>query len=314
MSVMHSMVFHMCKRGKRQYSPDVPQDYPAKRAAEVRQNRFVTVPRSVCIRETVLGGVPVELVSHPQNPTDRIVFYVHGGGFVVGSVKTRRMFTAYIANKLGCNVAAPEYRLAPEHPFPAAPLDCFAAYRAICREYGAGRVILLGESAGGNLALSVLLQIKAAGLPMPAAALCIAPCVQFDQSFPSYTQNRETEAMVDRLPEEVFAAYLRDPAAVRDPLAAPYYGDFTGCCPICLWASRSEVLRDDSVFLYEKLRRAGHPCSLYLRDKMIHTWLIIPYIPEARRDLKTVKRTMDAALDGTLRPEPNVIRLEEYHG
>lgn len=250
MSFMHRMVFYFCKKGKRRYSPDEPQDYPAKRAAEVSQNRFVSVPRSVRIREATLDGVPVEWVTHGKNPTDRIVLYLHGGGFVVGSVKTRRMFTSYIANKMDYNVIAPEYRLAPEHPFPAAPQDCFAVYQTLLKKYAPNRIVLLGESAGGNLVLSVLLQIKAAGLPMPAAGLCIAPCVQFDQVFPSYTKNQETEAVVDNLSEEVFDTYLRsrEPAAVRDPLAAPYYGDFTGCPPICLWASETEVLRDDSVF------------------------------------------------------------------
>lgn len=316
MSFMHSMVFYFCKKGKRRYSPGEAQDYPAKRAAEVRQNRLVSVPRAVNIRETVLGGVPTELVSHPGNPTDRIVLYLHGGGFVVGSVKTRRMFTSCIANKLGYNVAAPEYRLAPEHPFPAAPQDCFAVYRELLGEYAPSRIVLLGESAGGNLVLSVLLQIKAAGLPMPAAALCIAPCVQFDRVLPSYTRNRDTEAMVDNLSEEVFDTYLcsREPSMIRDPLAAPYYGDFTGCPPVCLWASASEVLRDDSVILYEKLKKEGQPCRLYLRDGMIHTWLIIPYLPEARRDLKTVRSCMDAAMSGTLRGEANAIRLEGYRG
>lgn len=316
MSFMHSMVFYFCKKGKRRYSPGQPQNYPEKRTAEVRQNRFVFAPGLVCIKENAMGGVPVEWVTHAKNPTDRIVLYLHGGGFVVGSVKTRRMFTSYIANKLGYNVVAPEYRLAPEHPFPAAPQDCFTVYQELLREYAPNRIILLGESAGGNLVLSVLLQIKAAGQPMPAAALCIAPCVQFDQNLPSYTQNQETEAMVDNLSEEVFDTYLRsrESATVRDPLAAPYYGDFTGCPPICLWASEAEVLRDDSVFFYEKLKKADHPCRLYLRGGMIHTWLIIPYIPEARRDLKTVKACMDAAMEGTLQAERDPIHLEDHYG
>lgn len=93
MSFMHSMVFYFCKKGKRRYSPGEVQDYPAKRAAEVSQNRFVSVPRSVHIRETAMDGVPIEWVTHAKNPTDRIVLYFHGGGFMVGSVKTRRMFT-----------------------------------------------------------------------------------------------------------------------------------------------------------------------------------------------------------------------------
>ncbi len=316
MSFMHSMVFYFCKKGKRRYFPDEPQDYPAKRAAEVRQNKFAQAPKSVKIRETSMGGVPVELLTHPRNPTDRVVLYLHGGGFVVGSVKTRRAFTCCLVSKLGYNVAAPEYRLAPEHPFPAAPQDCFAAYRALLKEYAPHRIVLLGESAGGNLVFSVLLQIKAAGLPMPAAALCIAPCVQFDRELPSYTENRDTEAMVDNLSEEVFDTYLcsHNETVTRDPLAAPWYGDFTGCPPICLWASESEVLRDDSLIFFEKLNRAGHPCRLYLRGGMIHTWLIIPQIPEARRDLKTVKSCLDAAMAGALRGESNAIHLEDYYG
>lgn len=200
MSFMHSMVFYFCKKGKRRYSPDEPQDYPAKRTAEVRQNRFVRIPKQVRIIETVLGSVPAELLRHPKNPTDRIALYLHGGGFVVGSVKTRRMFTGYIASKLGYNAAA------------------------------------------------------------------------------------------------------------------PYYGNFTGCPPICLWASESEALRDDSLILFEKLKQAGHPCKLYLRDGMVHTWLVIPCIPEARRDLKTVKSCLDAAIDGTLCGEPTAIHLEDHHG
>lgn len=316
MSFMHRMIFYSCKKGKRRYSPGEPQDYPAKRAAEVKQNRLVSMPRSVRIKETSVDGVPVEWVTHAKNPTDRIVLYLHGGGFVVGSVKTRRMFTSYVANKIGYNVAAPEYRLAPEHPFPAAPQDCFTVYRALLKEYAPTRIVLLGESAGGNLVLSVLLQIKAAGLPMPAAALCIAPCVQFDRVLPSYTQNQESEAMVDNLSQEVFDTYLcsREEAVVRDPLAAPYYGDFSGCPPICLWASESEVLRDDSLILFEKLKQSGHPCQLYLRDRMVHTWLTIPYIPEARRDLKTVKTCIDSAMAGTLQTKNDPIHLEDHHG
>lgn len=316
MSITHSMVFSFCKKGKRRYVSGQDQNYPARRAEEEKQNRFANAPRSVHICQVQAGDVTVELLSHPRNPTDRIVLYIHGGGFVVGSVKTRRMFTGYLVTKLGFNVAAPEYRLAPEHPFPAAPRDCFAAYRALLEEYAPERIVLLGESAGGNLVLSLLLQIKEAGLPMPAAALCFSPCVQFDQTFPSYTRNRATEAMVDDLWTETQEAYLgiKDSAVVRNSFAAPYYGSFAVCPPICLWASESEVLRDDSLMLFEKLKTEGHPCRLYLRKGMIHTWLIIPTIPEARKDLKTVKDCLDRAMEGTLRGCAAPIRLEDWNG
>lgn len=302
MSFMHSMVYFGCKSGKRTYSADLPPDYVASRKAEVKQNRFVRVKKSVNISEDILCGVKAERLSKPQNPKDRVILYFHGGGFVVGSVKTRRMFTSYLADKAGYDVVAVEYRLAPEYPYPAAPEDCFNVYRELLKEYKTGNIVLLGESAGGNLVLSVLLKIKSAGLPMPAAALCIAPCVQFDRTLPSYTENRRTEAMVDNLSEEVLDTYLqsKDLQRAKDPIFAPYYGDFSNCSPICLWASESEVLRDDSLILFKKLRVSGHNCRLYLRKKAIHTWLIIPYIPEAKGDLKTLNTCLKQAFDKEL--------------
>lgn len=316
MSLMHSIVFYFCKKGKRRYDPGAAQDYEASRLSELRQNRFAQAPRSVRVEQRRLSGVPVELLSRPCNPTNQLVLYFHGGGFVVGSVRTRRAFTGYIAKHMGYNVAAVEYRLAPEHPFPTAPDDCFVVYRELLREYRPENIVLLGESAGGCLALSVLLKIKAEGLPLPAAALCFSPCVQFDRALPSYTENEDTEAMVANLSEEVLDTYLcsHNPAKTHNPIFAPYYGDFAGCPPIYLWASTSELLRDDSVILYEKLRAEGLDCNLYLRGKMLHTWLIIPYIPEARYDLKLVKKCMENAFNGVFKTEPAAVHLERYRG
>lgn len=316
MSLMHSIVFYFCKKGKRHYEPGRTQDYEASRLSELRQNRFAQAPRSVRIEERRLGGVPVELLSRTGNPSDRVVLYIHGGGFVVGSVKTRRAFTGYVAGRLGYNVAAVEYRLAPEHPFPSAPEDCLSAYRALLGKYRPGNIVLLGESAGGCLALSLLLKIKAEGLPMPAAALCFSPCVQFDRVLPSCIVNAGTEAMVDNLSGEVLDTYLRSHEAekLKEPFFAPYYGDFSGCPPIYLWASESEVLRDDSVIMFEKLQAEGRACKLYLRGNMLHTWLIIPYIPEARADLKIVKKCIEDAFNGVFKPESTAIHLENCHG
>ena len=159
--------------------------------------------------------------------------------------------------------------------------------------------------------LATLLQIKEAGLPQPAAAVCIAPCVQFDERFPSYTENAQRDSIVANLSEEVFDMYLQshDIVLAQNPLFAPYYGDFTGCPPIYLWASTAEILRDDSVMLYENLRQANHPCNLYLRDGMIHTWMIIPYFPEARKDLNRLKTHLEDAFLGRFRQEAGIVRL-----
>ena len=312
MSLMHSIVNAALKRGKRIYDPNNPADYPAAREKELQQNKHAQAPKSVSIQESAVAGVPVELLTKPQNPADRIILYIHGGGFVVGSVKTRRAFTGYVVDRLGYNVLAVEYRLAPEHPFPSAPEDCFAVYRELIGKYDPKKIVLLGESAGGNLVLATLLQIKTAGLSQPSAAIWIAPCVQFDEAFPSYQSNEKTDAIVANLSEEVFDKNLqsRDPTKAKNPLLAPYYGDFSGCPPICLWASTAEILLDDSVRLYEKLKRVGHPCNLYLRNGMMHTWTIIPYFPEAKKDLKRIKTQLDDAFAGIFHAEPDTVLLK----
>ncbi|MDO4478019.1 MAG: alpha/beta hydrolase [Lachnospiraceae bacterium] len=312
MSIRHTLACQVCRKGMRHYVTGETPDYPALREREARRSRPAVAPGSVTITETMLNGVPAEFLTCEENPTDRIILYFHGGSFVVGSPQTRRSFTGYLAAHAGYNVAAADYRLAPEHPFPAAPEDAFAAYRALLQDYAPENILLLGESAGGNLVLSVLLQIKAAQLSMPAAGICLSPCVQYDEVLPSYTENLETEYIVSDLTEEVYGSYLqsRDKEMVRHPLAAPYYGDFAGCAPIHLWASTAEILRDDSLIMFDKLKKAGHNCRLYLRDDMIHTWPIMPYYPEAIQDLQVLKTCMDDAFAGTLTREEEPIRLD----
>lgn len=312
MSLIHSIVNYALKSGRRIYDPNNPMDYRAVREKEVKQNKYAKAPKSVSISESVIGGVQVELLTKDCNPTDRIIMYIHGGGFVVGSVKTRRAFTGYVVNRLGYNVLAVEYRLAPEVPFPAAPTDCFAVYKELIKEYDPQKIVILGESAGGNLVLSTLLQIKAENLPQPASAICIAPCVQFDEVFPSYINNEKTDSIVVNLSEEVFDKYLQSRSVddARNPIFAPYYGDFTGCCPIYLWVSTSEILYDDSVKLYEKLREGNHLCNIYIRNKMMHTWMVIPYFPEAKKDLKRMKAHLDEAFAGEFNLEKDTVVLK----
>ena len=175
MSLMHSLVFYFCKKGKRRYEPGSRPDYEAARRAELRQNRFARAPRTVNIEQTRLGGVPAELLSRAGNPEDRVILYIHGGGFVVGSVKTRRAFTGYVAGRLGYNVAAVEYRLAPEHPFPSAPDDCLSAYRALLGKYRPGNIVLLGEGAGGCLALHCCSRSRPRACPCPPPPCAFRP-------------------------------------------------------------------------------------------------------------------------------------------
>ena len=209
-------------------------------------------------------------------------------------------------------MASIDYRLAPEHPFPAGAEDCLAAYRALLERFPAERIVLLGESAGGNLVLSLLVQIKRSALPFPAACFAIAPTVQYDRELPSYRDNLSTDCIVSNLLEEMWDVYLcsRDRAVLENPVAAPCHGDFRGCTPVVLWASESEVLRDDSLLMFEKLKAQGVAARLYLRRAMLHAWLIIPALRESKQDLKILGRDMELAFGGALEAVSEPIRLD----
>lgn len=311
MSLIHRLVFRALMKNRSFYEPG-EKDYEAARRGEHASTAYVRIPKGVKLRSETLGGVPAEWIDRAGNPTDRIVLYIHGGGFVTGCSEVRRGFTATIAEKLGFNVVSIDYRLAPEHPFPAGPEDCLAAYRALLGQYPAEKIVLLGESAGGNLVLSLLVQIKQNGLPLPAASFAIAPTVQYDRELPSYRENLPTDCIVTNLTDEVCDVYLRsrDEAALKDPVAAPYYGDYTGCTPVILWASESEVLYDDSMLMFEKLKAQGTTAKLYLRRSMMHTWLIVPLFPESKKDLKLLGQDLHLAFDGKLKTEREPIRLD----
>ena len=260
------------------------------------------MPKSVSLRQSSLGGVDAEWITGEDNPSDRIVLYIHGGGFVTGSSAARGGFTSYVANELGLNVVSLDYRLAPEHPFPAGPHDCLAAYEALQEQFPAKKIVFLGESAGGNLVLSLLLQAKAKGLPLPAAVFALSPTVQYDRELPSYRDNLPTDCILTNFIDEACDVYLRsrDEAVLKDPVAAPLYGDYTGCPPVILWVSDSEILLDDSLLLFEKLKEQDVTTKLYRRQGMMHTWLIIPEIKEAKEDLEILGTDMRLALDGAL--------------
>lgn len=312
MSLMHAIINGALMKGRVFYDPASPKDYVAARAGEIASAKYAKTPKGVEIRKEPLGGVSAEWVTKRGNLKDRIVLYIHGGGFVTGSSEARRSFTTYVAGKLGLDVVSLDYRLAPEHPFPAGPDDCLAAYRALLGQFSADKIAVVGESAGGNLVLSLLLQAKAADLPLPAATFALSPTVQYDQELDSYRENLATDSIVTNLSDEVCDVYLRshDEAVLKNPVAAPLYGDFTGCTPVVITASTTEVLRDDALFLFEKLKEQGVTTKLYLRKGMMHTWVIVPVFRESKKDLKIMGDELHRALTGILRGADEPIWLD----
>jgi len=214
---------------------------------------------------------------------ERRLLWFHGGAYCLGSPRTHAHLAAALARRIGAGTVLPAYRLAPEHPFPAAPDDAIAAYRGLLAE-GADpvRLVIGGDSAGGGLALGLLHQILAARLPAPAAVLAFSPWTDLTLGGASLSALADAEALLpaDRLPE-IRDSYLAG-ADPRDPRASPWLGTFHGGPPVLIQASRSEILVDDARAMAATLRRDGVRVELDLWDRTPHAWqLYHASLPEA---------------------------------
>ncbi|MCD7954695.1 MAG: alpha/beta hydrolase [Lachnospiraceae bacterium] len=289
MSILHNIIFYFIKKGQTVYVPDNPPDYVQKRLSE-EKGVPQGLPSGIHSKKVMLDGISGEHLYSEINKSGKHVLYIHGGGFVSGSTKTVRPLTGRLAKELGMDIYSIHYRLAPENSFPAAPQDCYRAYCALEKKFGGNNIILMGESAGGTLALASVLRAKDEKIALPACVVAMAPAVQFDRTFPSYHDNLATDCMVSNLCREVQDIYFQttDEAVLHDPYGAPYYGDFSGFPPVMLIASDSEVLRDDSVCLQKKIQAAGSICELHLFHKMMHIFPVIPSLPESRRAYRLI--------------------------
>ncbi|MFO1328505.1 MAG: alpha/beta hydrolase fold domain-containing protein [Rubrivivax sp.] len=265
--------------------------------ARVRRAFGATLPapRGVRTRPDTLGGVPGEWVEPADGrATPDTLLYLHGGGFVGCSPRTHRPLTAALARR-GFRVFVPDYRLAPEHPFPAAPEDAQAAYRALRAQHTGGRLVVAGDSAGGNLALGLVLALKAAGDALPDAVVLFSPALDLTGGSASILRNRTRDAMFDGAQLEHLArAYLRD----ADPaqwLASPLLGDLSRLPPTLVHVGADECLRDDALRLWTRARDAGSPVELQVFAGVPHVWQLLGWLPEARASLDAAARFLHEA-------------------
>jgi monoterpene epsilon-lactone hydrolase len=242
-----------------------------------------------CERVTA-GGVDAEWVCAPGAATDRFVLYLHGGGYVIGSVKTHRDLMARISRAAKARVLGLNYRLAPEHPFPAAVDDAVAGYKWLLAQ-GAkpGRIALAGDSAGGGLTAATLVAIRDAKLPTPAAAALLSPWVDLEGVGESMT----TRAKIDPVVQKegligMAAAYLQGQNA-RTPLAAPLYADLQGLPPLLIQVGDAETLLDDSKRFEARAKAAGVSTKLEVWPEMIHVWqLFASFLPEGQQAVEGI--------------------------
>ncbi len=244
-------------------------------------------PRGVRYHPESLGGIPGEWVesdSPARNAGLTTLLYIHGGGFVACSPRTHRPITGWFATR-GFRVFAPDYRLAPEHPFPAAVEDVVAAWRGLQASVP-GRAVVAGDSAGGTLALALMLALRDEGAPLPGGAALFSPGTDLAGTGNSVRINSRRDAMFrgDGL-RHLAAAYLGG-ADPRTPLASPLYADFAGLPPLLIHVGEREILRDDSTRLAERARAAGVSVDLRVWPVVPHVWQFAhATVPEARRSL-----------------------------
>jgi acetyl esterase/lipase len=242
--------------------------------------------RSLRTETRTLGGVAGEWLERPGQEGGRFLLYLHGGGYVACSPVTHRPITSHFA-RVGFHVFAPDYRLAPEHPFPAAldyALTAYTALRALAgRE---ARICVAGDSAGGGLALALLIKLRDQGLEQPEAAVLFSPLTDMTGTGRSAIENDRKCAMFRRDSIGKIAPYYTAGQPADMPLISPLFADLHSLPPLLIHVGRNEVLRDDSVRLAEKAQAAGTSVTLKIWDAVPHDWQLFHRVmPEGRQSL-----------------------------
>ena len=265
-------------------------DAGAKTPQEMRpvlERLFTDFPsaRQVKCEPVSAGGVKAEWITAANAAADRAILYLHGGGYIMGSINTHRELIARLSKAAQARILALDYRLAPEHPFPAPVEDATAAYRwMLAQGLKPSRIAVAGDSAGGGLTVAALVAFRDAGLPMPAAGIPISPWVDLEAIGESMkTRSSQDPIVKPEMIREIARVYLAG-QNLRSPLAAPLYADLHGLPPLLIHVGDAEALLDDSKRLAERAKAAGVDVTLEVWPEMPHVWhLFAHFLPEGQQ-------------------------------
>jgi monoterpene epsilon-lactone hydrolase len=267
--------------------------------ADTRSKAF-PLPGDVTVTPITANGVPAEWTSTPDADPSSAILYLHGGGYVICSLQSHRHLAAEVGRASGTRTLAIDYRLAPEHPFPAPVEDTVAAYRFLLDSgLKPSRIAFAGDSAGGGLVIGAMLAIREAGLPLPACGWCISPWVDMEALGHSFTDRAETDPTVQQATIQMMAQLYLGGANPRHPHAAPLYGDLRGLPPLLIQVGSVETLLDDSIQLARKAGIAEVPVALQIWPEMIHIWhIFFPMLDAGRRAIASGGSFVRNALKG----------------
>jgi monoterpene epsilon-lactone hydrolase len=242
-------------------------------------------PKNVQIVPVDTGSVPSEWLIPPKSSQDRAMMYIHGGAWFMGSTKTHRGFVSKLAYASGIRALSINYRLAPENPFPAGLNDCITAYEWLL-QYGisANKIVVAGDSAGGNLTLALLIALRDTGKPLPAGAVAISPATDFTASGESYKTRVHLDPFFSNTGSiPIIDDYIKDHDP-RHPLLSPLYADLSGLPSLLIHVGDHEILLDDAVRFGDKAVAARIEVKTVVWPEMFHVFhMFAPFLPEARR-------------------------------
>src|SRR3984957_4701776 len=260
-----------------------PPPLAERRATFAPAGRPHPVPDDVAVTDATAGGVPAHWLAAPGTDAGRVLLFLHGGGFEFGSVRSDGELAARLGRAAGMRVLFPEYRLAPEHHFPAAIDDVVAAWRWLRADQGldAGSIAVAGDSAGGGLAVALLVAIRDAGEALPAAAVLMSPTVDLTSSGASMTERVDQDPLSTPGLLRQFAADYLAGADPRTPLASPLFASLAGLPPLLVLVGTSDLLLSDSERLAAAADQAGVDVTLEIGEGLPHVYPLMLGTPEA---------------------------------
>jgi len=246
------------------------------------------IARDIIVEPVNANGVRAEWTATPADDRDAALLYVHGGGYVIGSLDSHRHLVSEAGRAAKTWALALDYRLAPEHPFPAAVEDAVSGYRyLLSRGIRPGHIAIAGDSAGGGLVVAAMLAIRDAGLAQPACGWCISPWIDMEGIGETMSTKEAADPMVQRAPLLDMARLYLGGADPRSPLAAPIYADLTGLAPLLIQVGAAETLLDDAIRLAKVAGAADVRVDLQVWPEMVHVWHIFhPELKAGRRAIE----------------------------
>ena len=262
------------------------------------------IPNDIKIEKININSIPAEWQIVPGAEESKVILYLHGGGWIMGSPNTCRLLTIELAKATKMRVLSIDYRLAPEHPFPAALEDCVTVYQwLLSNDIKPENIIISGDSAGGNLTLTTLIKLRDDGISLPAGAVPISPAT--DLSYVDdisrlddlFIKNGETDPILADLGIFWWSYVYVAGASSRDPLISPLFGDLTGLTPILLQASSCEMLYSEILRFYERAKEAGVNVELQLWEDMTHVFQGEPTFKESKEAIEKIGQFIQKILN-----------------